>query len=412
MAAYLSTLTDNLLVIGAIPALTAGLWGLGSLLAPGTGSSGRTISLISSLAAVAQAGLLAAITWVAFLDNRSTGDLLRWTLILYGVFGFAGGVAASTRNVAIDRRVGPTARAGLFRSRAMLAALLMPLAGFVTYQVLADPGLVTQRAFAYLFLAATAALSASAFLTILIQSRVSPDGLAAMRFPTAQSSKGTTSTIRSLALFRFVLAAAALGDVFLVVFAINELGMPLRYLGSAVVVFGVSLFLLQPVLRRIANRRGGRAALQIAAAAKIIPPLVALALPYVLRSDTYNERVTDDRYVAWVVVGSFACIAVALAAVSAGGYRYLEDSIPVRSRAEASRVINVALILGAVAALGGGLVADRWGLDIAFATATGVGLLAIILSGTLSDVRGESAIPLATKLSQSSGYRSIRLGRN
>ncbi len=409
MAAYLYTLTDNLLVIGAIPALSAGLWGLGALFSPL--GRGRRLGLITVLAAIAQAALLAALTWVTFGDDRSTDDLLRVTLVLYGFYGVVAGLASVTRTTVIDRRAGPTERTDLYRSRAFLAALFVPLAGIVAYQVLDEPTLLSQRAFAYLFLAATAAVSTSAFLTILIQSRVSVDGLATMQIPMTRASRSTTSTIRTMAIFRLALAAAALGDVFLIVFAIDELGMPTRYLGSAVVVLGLSLLLFQSPMRMISNRRGGRAALQIAAAAKLVPPLLALSLTYLQRSETYQERVTDERYASWVIVGSFAFVGLAITAVTAGGHRYIEDTVPLRSRVQAGRAVNVALILGSLAALGGGAIADRWGFDIAFAVAAGVGLLAIILSGTLSDVRGDATIPAATRLSRSAGYRSLRLGR-
>src|SRR5690606_35298369 len=135
----------------------------------------------------------------------------------------------------------------------------------------------------------------------------------------------------------------------------------------------------------LAHRYGERTCLQVAALVRIIPPLIALMLPYLVSSPQFNRWFTNPATVPVIFGLAYVALGVTLAGQSRANFGYLAEAAPERSRATYGAITNAVLAIVAFSPILGGILIERRGYDALLLTATGLGLLAIFASGALTD---------------------------
>jgi hypothetical protein len=382
IAAYIAAHTDNLVTLGFAPVLGFGLWNVGALIA-GIIVPGRVRRLPWSFAAnLVRTGLMGLIAYVAHQDDVARADQLQSFLICYAVFAFFSGFASVSTNSLIRAALDTASRTRVLHLRAIVATLLAGLAGVVTYKVFSDTSLTMNRAFGYTFTAAAAAIAGSTFFAFTIRETLGPFG----RLPATPG--GTSAHARSIrAIRRYIairalLAAAGMADAFLIVYGIRELSMGLEFIGISVTVFALATAAGLLFWSAFDRLRVPRTTLQIAALLKIIPPLIAVSIPYLQSSAYYDDHTSGNALLHWMIVGSFVALGLAMASIITGSIGYLA-SIPAGLATPFITVSNGVLAVTSTLGFAAGWIADRWGFDRLFAVVLAVAIVSLLSTGLL-----------------------------
>jgi hypothetical protein len=382
VSAYIAAHTDSLVTIGFAPALGFGLWNAGGLIAGAT-VTGRSRRLPWSFAAnLVRAGMMGLIAYIAYQDDVAASDRLQSFLICYAVFAFASGFASLAMNALIRASLDTTSRTRVLHLRAIVAALLAALAGVVIRELFLDASLSLDRAFGYAFTAAAAAMAASTFFAFTIR-----EAPGVVSRPPA-SPGGTAAHTRAMrAIWRYVgirvlLAAAGMADAFLIVYGIRELGMPSEFIGICVIAYAISTAGGLMVWSAFDRSRVPRTTLQIASFLKVIPPLIAVSIPYLESSSYYDEHTTGSALLHWMIVGSFVALGLATASMITGSTGYLA-SMPAGLRSQFTTLSNGSLALASTLGFAAGWTADRWGFDRLFAVTLAVAIVSLLSTGWL-----------------------------
>ncbi len=388
LALFAGQLTDSFVAIGVVAALGAGFWVLGripaTLLVPARRRK-QPWALGASLVRVAALGLL---TLVAFRAQAGGEGMLRVLYVCFGAYSLASGFAS----VPIEGLVAKTApvarRDAFYRQRTLMAGAGALVGALIAAKVLGPDGPGFPRQFALLFLAATVSHLAVAVL------------LASMREPTRVAEPrglSPAATMRSVPralsdpsfgkffVFRVLLALTAIADPFLVLFALSRLGVPATAVGGYVVAYVAGLLVARPAWAALASRSGERTVLQASALLRLVPPLVALALPYLAATTAWRSRAGDGSWLEIVFGVAFACIGASASGQARGTFGYLGEFAPTRSRPIFATILNGGLGLAAFVPIVGGVVVTRSGYDTLFIVATIVALLAVFASGALTN---------------------------
>ena len=88
-------------------------------------------------------------------------------LVALGIFGFGSGFCSVPVEALLQKSFESSSRAQLFLGRALWGVIAALLSGIVVRSVFLSDGPTTQRAFAYLFMAAAGCLASGAFFTLL-----------------------------------------------------------------------------------------------------------------------------------------------------------------------------------------------------------------------------------------------------
>jgi hypothetical protein len=382
VAVYVSLLTDDLIVIGSIPALAYALWNVGALLgATLVGRSSRRTPWALAFHLV-RTGMIGLASYVAFQDDAATDDRLRAFLFAYAVFGLTSGAASEATQQLMRSSIPAERRARLLTHRALLGPALAIAAGVVTRQVFAQGSLSPDRAFAYLFLAATAAMATSTFFIVIVRESVGifppPSGAT---FGTS-AHRRSVHAFRRYVLVRALIGGAAMADVFLVIYAIREFQLPLEHLGAAATVLAGAALLTTFATQSLRLGISPRGTLQFGAVMKLVPPLIALALPYIASSEVFTDRASSNALLHWLIVASFAPIGFAIGAAASGGFGYLSALSSAHMPSFRAQT-NVVLALAALLPMLGGWVIETWSFRALFAVALGIAVIALLGSGLL-----------------------------
>ncbi len=387
IGAYVALETNDLYRIALIPALAFGLWNLGALFA-GRICRDRVRLLPWAVGgAVLRAAAMAALAYLAYHTGAGKPDRLGLFLTVLGVFGFASGFGSVPLEGVLRKSFESSSRAQLFRGRAFWGIVAALLAGIVVRSVFTNDGPATQRAFAYLFIAAAGCLSSAAFFTLLVKEP-------ARRLSTARHG-GHAHLLTALRhgpmqrylLFRIAFAATAMLDVFIVVYALRDFSFERSFLGSYVIAFCVALAIGLPLARALGRRRGGRSVLQAAIWLKLIAPVLLLTIPYLRDSDTIAGRISGDRFFLWMLAACFAALGASQAFQATGNFQYLDEIAPAVERDNAFAITNGILMLATLGAFVGAWIVERWDFQHLFGITAALALLAVLLSGILVDNR-------------------------
>lgn len=401
LAAYVATLTDDLSWVAIVPGAVFGLWNLGALVA-GRITRDRVRLLPWAFAAgAARAGAIGALAYVAYHTNPADDDRLTAFFVCLGIFGFASGFTSAPLDALLQKSFESSSRAQLFLGRAFWGVLAAVVSGFVVRGVFQPDGPATQRAFAYLFIAATGCLASAAFFTLLIKEPVRRLSSARLGTTASPLSGIGDRVMQRYLLFRIALAGVGMLDVFIVVYALRELSFERSFLGVYVIGFCVALAIGLPLARWLGARRGGRAVLQTSTWMKLIAPLLLLTIPYLRESTDVADRVSGDRFYLWLLVVCFAALGSSLAFQTAGNFQYLNEIAPATNRAGYFSTANVVLMLATLFPILGAWIVDSWDFQRLFGVTSAVALVAVLLSGILIDNRVVASRPTAaTRLSR------------
>ncbi|MCA9859099.1 MAG: MFS transporter [Thermomicrobiales bacterium] len=401
LAAYVALLTNDLYRVALIPVLVFGLWNLGALVAASICRERSRLMPWAFAAGAVRAVAVAAMAQIAYQAGAGDDGSITRFLIAAGVFGVASGFTSVPLEGLLQKSFESSSRAQLFTGRAFWGVLAALVSGVVIRSVFQPDGPEVQRAFAYLFIAAAGCFASATFFTLLIKEP-------ARRLSTARHGRGVgllsslgDRAMQRYLLFRIALAAAAMLDVFIIVYAARELTFDRTFIGIYVIAFCAALALALPLCRSLANRRGGRAVLQAAVWLKLIAPVVLLTIPYLRDSADVAERVSGDRFFLWMIVVCFVALGASLALQSAGNFQYLSEIAPATNRDGYFSTTNLVLMVTALFPLLGAWIVDSWGFDRLFGVTGAIALLAVLLSGILVDKRTVASRPAtATRLTR------------
>lgn len=406
MAAFVASLTESYLIVGLVPAIGAGGWFLAQLpAAPVVGSFGRKLPWATGAALVRAA----ALTLLAYVVNRadrvSTDELLRSVLICFAAFSFASGFAATVGTSVYTRAV-PNQHHGLFLRMAQVwAAIAAAVAAVLAARVLGADGPDYPENFSQLFVVAAVAAGGVVLLQLLTRE---PGRIPASGRGNGIGSAGAVrgvglpaladTSFRRFLLFRVALGLVAIADPFYILFAQRELGISATRLGWYVLALVVARILSAPLWAWLVRVQGTRAALQVAGMLRLLPPLIAISLPYLVDTEIWRERATDSNALAIAFGAIFVVLGFTLGGLQAATFGYLVETLPAAGRSGAIGLTNLVLAIVAVSPIAGGLVLRESGADYErlFLVSGGLALIATLASGLLSPARARPRAAAAT----------------
>jgi len=395
LSAYIALATTDPYRVALVPILAFGLWNLGALIAERLCRDRFRLLPWAFGGSAARAAAMAFFAYLTYHASPGGSDRLDWALATIGVWGFASGFASVPLEGLLQKSFESSSRAQLLLGRAFWGIVAAIVSGLVVRSVFQSDGPATQRAFSYLFIAAAGILASSAFFTLLIEEP-------ARRFSTARHGR-TITTLKALGsgamrrylLFRIALAAAAMLDVFVIVYALRTFAFDRSFLGIYVIAFCAALAVGLPSSRMLATRRGGRAALQGAVWLRLIAPLVLLMIPYLRDSPRITDHTSGDRFFLWLVAVCFAALGASFAFQATGNFQYLDEVAPAIERAAYAATTNLVLMLATLFPMLGAWILTRWDYQYLFGIGGAMALLAILLSGILVDNRVVASKPAA-----------------
>lgn len=389
LAFFVAPLTGSYATVGLVPAIGIGLWLLARFPASILVSSQRRKlpwAIGASLVKAAALALLAAVCFRA--DAAATEPLLRSFLICYVAYSVAAGFASVPIAAVTGKAIPHEARGLFFQQRIIWGAAGGIVAGLVVIQLLGPSAPAFPQNFGILFLAATVTQLAATFFIATLRE---PLRIAEPRvFLPAQVMRGIPEALadpnyRRFLFFRLLLSSSAMIDPFLIIFAASSLGVPGGAVGWYVIAFVAGRILSQPLWAALAHRYGERACLQVAALVRLLPPLIALILPYVVSSPQLSRWFTNPLTLPVLFGIAYVALGATLAGQARGNFGYLAETAPERSRAAYAAITNTLLAIVAFVPILGGIIIERNGYDALLLTATGLGLLAVFASGALTD---------------------------
>lgn len=388
LAVFVAQLTDDPVTIGLVPAIGTGLWLVAQVIASGlTRGSRRQIPWVTG-AAIVRAAAIALLAYIGFRQNMSDSERLRSFFICYGAYAAASGFAAAPSIAVVRRAIPPDRRSGFLRARYLWGAVIAIVAGLVAHRVLGPEGSDFPRNFTFLFVVAAVALSGAVYFLAWGRepARVARTG-PVMPGASARQALGSLldPNYRRFLLFRVILSLAAVADPFYILYAFRELATPIWYVGPYLTALVAARLLTAPLWSALARRAGHRTVLQGAALLRLLAPLVALLLPYLAETDLYRDRFDDVRPLSIAFGAIFVVYGATLAAQSLSNLGYLLAIAPDDRRIPYIRLTNVILAVTALAPIAGGRIIERYGFDRVFLAAAVVSLVAILVSGVLTE---------------------------
>ena len=397
LAAFVAGLTESLLVVGAVPAIGAVCWFLAQLLAaPVIASYGRKLPWATGATLVRAAALILLAYVVNRADRVSTDELLRSVLICFAAYSFASGFAV-TAGTSVFTRAVPTQHQPLFFRLAQLAAAAAAvIAGVLGARVLGSDGPGYPDNYSRLFLAAAVAAGGVVLLQLLTREpgRI-PASARGEGIGSAGAVRGSglpalaDATFRRFLFFRIALGLAAIADPFFILYAQRELGIAATSLGWFLLALVAARIVSAPFWAWMSRVHGTRASLQAAGMLRVLPPLVAISLPYLIDTDLWRDRITEPNAVPIAFALVFIAMGVALGGLQTASFGYLVESLPAAGRAGAIGLTNLILALVSVVPIIGGLILRESGADYErlFLVGGGLALLATLASGLLAPAR-------------------------
>ena len=389
LAFFVAPLTGSYATVGLVPAIGIGFWLLARLPASVLVTPQRRKLPWAIAASLVKAAALALLAVVCFrADPAATEPLLRSFLICYVAYSVASGFGSVPIAAVTGKAIPHEARGLFFQQRVVWGGISGILAGLVVIQLLGPAAPPFPRNFGVLFLAATVTQLATTFFLATIKEpmrvaepRASVTALAVRAVPQALADPN----FRRFLFFRILLSSSALVDPFLIIFAASSLGIPGSAVGWYVIAFVAGRLFSLPLWAALARRHGERACLQVAALIRLLPPLIALLLPYLVSSSQFSAWFSNPTLLPTLFGIAYVALGVTLAGQGRGTFGYLAEAAPDRVRAAYAAVTNAVLALVAFVPILGGIIIERRGYDALLLTASGLALLAVFSSGALTD---------------------------
>jgi MFS family permease len=408
LPAFVAQLTESNRIVAVIPAIGIGGWSLSRLLA-GSVMQGRRRRLpwavAASLVGTAALSLLAIVALGSGAGDRDR--LLRSFVICYAAYSVAAGFASVPTTSILTKGIVDQHRGRFFRQRGLWSSGPAVLGALVAARLLGSQGPSFPRDFALLFLASAVCSLAAAFFVAILHE---PLRMPAPLQPSLGSAFGSGANalrdpnMRRFLGFRVLIALVASADPFYVVYAVRELGVGLATVGRFVVVLVVARLVGRVLWAPSTRARGERAILQLSSLARLVIPLVALLVPYLIEGDLLADRVSDERLTVVLVGALVALYGLTIGGQEQANFAYLLDIAPAQRRLGYVGFTNLVLAVAAIAPIGAAVVIDRAGSRALFLGVAALAFVAILASGALTETLVRSrATPSAWRLRGASG---------
>lgn len=410
VALFVSLISNSYLLVGLVPAVAIGVALLPQIASPAS-ARGQARWLVHSVwASIVRAAAIGALGAFAFARSDRPASLVVPFLVTYTIFSLAGGFATIPIVDILARSVSGNRLGLVFGQRNLWGGVLGLLAGIAIARILErNEGFPAN--FALIFFLAFVALSLAAYAAAMMQV---PRGgkLARPRFADhVRDSPHLLSNeyFRRFLSFRAFLSVAAIADPFYIVYAHRQLDMPVPMIGLYLAALTVARFASNLVWGPVANRWGNRLVLQASALLRMLIPLLALALPPLLRwSVVADLGGSSERALPYAFGLLFVVYGVAVSGQALANMTYLLDIAPEDERPAYTRVVNSVLAVVACAPILGAVLLDRFGFQFLFLVAFLIGFAAVLSSGALHEPRVLGATPLLSRYRLLARSRRIR----
>jgi len=411
LAFFVSLISDSYVLVGLVPALATGLVAFPLLLGAGSapGRAGRlTVGVWASIFRAAAIGLLGAVSFA--LGDGTPPALLVTFFVVYALYNLASGFA-NTPMVDLTAYSFSGERLGLvFGQRNLWGAVLGVMVGYTIARLLGGSDDIPASV-AILFLLAFVAFSLAAYAAAMMREPYRSDGYVASlghQLREAPHLLGNDYFRRFLA-FRAFLSLSAIADPFYVVFAYRQLGVPIDLIGLYVAALAVGRFASNLIWEPISARRGNRLVLQVSALLRMLIPLLALALPPLLRWSVIADLgLMGGRALAYAFTLVFVVYGVSLSGQALANMAYLLDIAPEAERPAYTGLLNTVLAVVAFVPLVGGLLLERFGFQFLFLVTFLIGFAAVLSSGSLHEPRFLRPTPLLARYGLLTRSRRVR----
>ena len=290
-------LTGNLTTIGLVSSLAAGLWFIPQIISAGVIQDRRRVKPVLIVGSTTRAAAFGLMAYIGFRANDFTyQELLRWLVFTLIIATTASAFSSLPLTIMTARSVSSDQQRRVFGGRTILGGLLAIVAGLIVASVFDVDGPAFPRNFTLLVLTAAGAVATGGFLAGLVRE---PKRMSNVRIPKlGESITGAFSSFgdrsfRRFALYRGVVALSAGVEPLLIIYGIQQLGIPLRFVGFYLIALVAGRLVADPVWAALAASAGHRAVLQASTAVRIIAPGVALVLPSIAKSSFWQDHVTD-----------------------------------------------------------------------------------------------------------------------
>lgn len=378
----IASLTGSYRTVALAPAVGLGSWLLGSVIAP---LLTRTTRRQLPWAVGASAVRAIAIAFLALrLDklDPSLDSRLQSVFVSYAIAAIASGLIRWPLSAILatwnpgDEHPSPA------RHRGLVISLFAVAAGVLAASALSADGPGFPRSVVLLVIAAATCAGAATFFMSYLPEQPSPGGSPA--FVHRQLLEPLRDgSFRRFLLFITACSFAALAAPFYAIFARERLGASDATFGLYLLALTLGIVLSAPVWRAIDRTGGHRACLQAIAMLLTTMPLIAFAIPYVIRTSLYLDHVSDPRVPGYLLLITFALIGVATRGVRHSALGYLDELAPADRRPTYRLAGELALVVLVITPILGARVLERSGYERLFLTSAAIGVAAILSSAFL-----------------------------
>lgn len=372
-------------LVGFLPAIRFGGWLLPQFLVAGWIQPQRRKTPTAVALEVVRTAVYATLGILTYTLSRSDPNLLLFFFFaLFSLSRLTAGAGALARTDAIGKIVSPPRRASFFAARSFWGGLVVFGAGFLVRYVLDEThGRPFPLNFTLLF-----SLSAFCFLTALlvfayVKEQPGPAGqphhsLKAQLARAPGLLKGDP-TFRRYVLVRIMLNMTRLSSPFYPIFALDILGAPASTVGFYLSAMTLARILSNLLWQRLGQARGNYFLVKTAALLTALEPLLAVALPWLMRLAglTVERSSLMPAYLFTVV---FLVAGSTQSGRSIGLMALLLDIAPETERASYIGFVNTALGFVSFLPILAGAIIDRLGFEPIFFTATGLLLLGYLVT--------------------------------
>ena len=380
LSVFVRALGGSNALVGSLSAIRFGGWFLPQFLAASWIQPQQRKVPIAVALEVARAAIYAALGILAYSLSVSNPGLV--LVLLFGLFSLSrltAGTGALARTDAIGKFVSPARRASFFATRNFLGGLFVFGSGLLVRYVLDEThGQPYPINFALLF-----GLSALCFLlALLLFARIKevsgpadrPRHSLRAQLARAPGLVKGDPTFRRYVLVRVLLNMTRLSAPFYPIFALDVLGAPAAMVGFYLSAMTLARILSNLLWQRLGRARGNAFLVQAAALLTALEPLLAVALPWLMRLARLTVE-SAGLLPAYLFTGVFLIAGSTQSGRSIGLMARLLDIAPDEERASYIGLVNTVLGLVSFLPILAGAIIDRIGFEPIFFTATGLLLL-------------------------------------
>ena len=385
LSVFVRTLGGSNTLIGLLPAIRFGLWFLPQfLVASWVQPQPRKVRIIVALE-IGRAlvyGILGVLTYTLALSYPRL--LLFLFFLLFICSRLTAGTGGLTRMDLIGQIILPARRAPFFATRNFWGGALIFGAGFLVRYML-DPARGQPFPFNFTILFGLSCCFFVLAALALLQIKETPD-------PNHQPRRSLKAqlahapyllkrdpTFRRYLLVRVLLNMTRLAEPFYPVFALDILGAPMSMVGLYLSAMTLAEVLSNLLWQKVDRAHGTTFLVKIASLLTILTPLLAATLPWLMRSAGFTVE-SHGLLPAYLFTSVFLLAGVSGSGRAIGLMALLLDIAPDEERASYIGLANTVLGIVSFLPILAGAIIDRMGFEPIFFAATGLLLLAFLVT--------------------------------